>query len=184
MKIKFYIATALVAGVLAACNGQGKKTEAHDQSSHEGHDHEAEAAQASTANPILNNEALNNVYAHYIHLKNNLVASNEAEAKTAAQAVKTALDAVKDAEATKAAEASASAADLKTLRASFDGLTKQVERLIKKTGVKSGEIYVEFCPMANNDKGGYWLSNNKEIQNPYYGDQMMKCGSVKETLKQ
>ena len=29
--------------------------------------------------------------------------------------------------------------------------------------------------MANNNKGGYWLSEKKEIANPYYGSKMLKC---------
>ncbi|MOA27215.1 hypothetical protein D3C78_1480730 [compost metagenome] len=111
------------------------------------------------------------------------MASNEAESKTAAAALKTAIADLKDAEVLKAAEQTAAATNLEGIRASFNDLSKQIERVIKSTGVKSGEVYVEFCPMANNAKGGFWLSNSSEIQNPYYGDQMMKCGSVEETLK-
>jgi Cu(I)/Ag(I) efflux system membrane fusion protein len=40
------------------------------------------------------------------------------------------------------------------------------------------KIFVQKCPMANNNKGAFWLSINKEIRNPYYGEQMMTCGSV------
>jgi len=36
--------------------------------------------------------------------------------------------------------------------------------------------------MALNDKGGYWLSNEKAIKNPYYGESMMACGEIKETI--
>jgi hypothetical protein len=28
-----------------------------------------------------------------------------------------------------------------------------------------------------------WLSDQKEIANPYYGNSMLTCGSVKETLE-
>ncbi|RLD80475.1 MAG: hypothetical protein DRJ10_07365 [Bacteroidetes bacterium] len=28
--------------------------------------------------------------------------------------------------------------------------------------------------MADDNKGAYWLSSNKEIQNPYFGQQMPK----------
>lgn len=44
-------------------------------------------------------------------------------------------------------------------------------------------IYLEFCPMANDNKGGYWLSFDKEIKNPYFGSKMLKCGSVKKQFK-
>jgi Cu(I)/Ag(I) efflux system membrane fusion protein len=36
--------------------------------------------------------------------------------------------------------------------------------------------------MANEGKGGYWLSSQEEIMNPYYGDDMLHCGEVKETI--
>ncbi|MFT7082028.1 MAG: Cu(I)/Ag(I) efflux system membrane fusion protein [Nonlabens sp.] len=44
-------------------------------------------------------------------------------------------------------------------------------------------IYVQKCPMANNNKGAVWLSIEKDIKNPYYGDAMLTCGSVIEEIK-
>jgi len=55
--------------------------------------------------------------------------------------------------------------------------------LVKDSGLESGELYVAHCPMALNDKGASWVSNSKEIRNPYFGESMLTCGSVKETLK-
>ncbi|AUC79415.1 efflux RND transporter periplasmic adaptor subunit [Nonlabens sp. MB-3u-79] len=43
-------------------------------------------------------------------------------------------------------------------------------------------IYVQKCPMANNNKGAVWLSTEKDIKNPYYGDAMLTCGSVIEEI--
>ena len=45
------------------------------------------------------------------------------------------------------------------------------------------ELYVQNCPMANQNKGADWLSNKGEILNPYYGDAMLHCGSITDTLK-
>ncbi|MAM17567.1 MAG: efflux transporter periplasmic adaptor subunit [Gramella sp.] len=42
--------------------------------------------------------------------------------------------------------------------------------------------YVQKCPMANNNKGAVWLSTEEEIKNPYYGDAMLTCGSVIDSL--
>jgi len=39
-------------------------------------------------------------------------------------------------------------------------------------------IYIQYCPMADNNKGADWLSLNKAIKNPYFGDKMLHCGSV------
>ncbi|WP_282143619.1 efflux RND transporter periplasmic adaptor subunit [Cellulophaga baltica] len=45
------------------------------------------------------------------------------------------------------------------------------------------KLYVQKCPMANNNKGAVWLSTEKDIRNPYYGEQMLTCGSVIEEIK-
>jgi Cu(I)/Ag(I) efflux system membrane fusion protein len=42
--------------------------------------------------------------------------------------------------------------------------------------------YIQKCPMANNNKGAVWLSMEEEIRNPYYGDAMLTCGSVIDSL--
>ena len=43
-------------------------------------------------------------------------------------------------------------------------------------------VYVQECPMADNNKGAMWLSTEEEIRNPYFGDAMLTCGSVIEEL--
>ena len=43
-------------------------------------------------------------------------------------------------------------------------------------------LYVQKCPMANSYKGAIWLSTEKEIKNPYYGDEMLSCGSVIDSI--
>lgn len=45
------------------------------------------------------------------------------------------------------------------------------------------KVYVQFCPMANNNHGGYWLSSSEKIENPYYGKSMLTCGETKEILE-
>lgn len=42
-------------------------------------------------------------------------------------------------------------------------------------------LYHEYCPMY--EGGSLWLSDNKEIKNPFYGDKMMECGTVKEIIQ-
>ena len=43
-------------------------------------------------------------------------------------------------------------------------------------------LYVQFCPMANDNQGAKWLSTESEIRNPYYGEAMLSCGSIIEVL--
>ncbi len=45
------------------------------------------------------------------------------------------------------------------------------------------KLYSQFCPMADNNKGGFWLSLEEEIQNPYFGDAMLTCGSVEQIIE-
>ena len=44
------------------------------------------------------------------------------------------------------------------------------------------ELFVQYCPMAFDDKGADWISDIQDIQNPYFGDKMMRCGFVTDTL--
>ena len=46
----------------------------------------------------------------------------------------------------------------------------------------SQKVYVDFCPMAFDNTGADWISDVQEIKNPYFGDKMMKCGSIKLEL--
>ena len=68
-------------------------------------------------------------------------------------------------------------------REHFVMLSKDVADLIKTFGNGGQTLYKDFCPMANNGKGAIWISELKEIKNPYQGSKMLTCGSVKETLK-
>jgi hypothetical protein len=57
-----------------------------------------------------------------------------------------------------------------------------VYRLVKQFDPSPQPVYHTFCPMAFDDKGGYWLSEEKKVYNPYFGDEMLHCGKVTETL--
>jgi Cu(I)/Ag(I) efflux system membrane fusion protein len=41
-------------------------------------------------------------------------------------------------------------------------------------------VYIEYCPMAFDFVGAYWISGEKAIKNPYFGDKMLTCGEVKK----
>jgi hypothetical protein len=67
-------------------------------------------------------------------------------------------------------------------REHFEMLSKDIYDLIKTFG--GGQVlYKDFCPMYNNGKGAFWLSETKEIQNPYFGKEMLNCGTITEELK-
>ncbi len=66
-------------------------------------------------------------------------------------------------------------------REHFETLSTDITDLIALIGTEK-TLYQDFCPMANNNKGAYWISEVKDIKNPYFGDKMMKCGSVKKQI--
>ena len=49
--------------------------------------------------------------------------------------------------------------------------------------LSGGTIYKKFCPMAFDNQGAYWYADVSEIKNPYFGEKMLNCGSVKKTIK-
>lgn len=73
--------------------------------------------------------------------------------------------------------------DLEAQRLSFRNLSDALYKSIKAFGLGGKQGYFDFCPMAFNDEGAYWISDKKEIRNPYFGDRMLTCGVVKEKLK-
>ncbi len=149
------------------------------------------AASAQSANALI----------AYYEVKDALVATDAAAAKKAATALVSALRAMKMADLSAAdkktlvtAKAKALAinktADIDVQREQFESLSASMIALAKATKpgkqtVRTGgpaPTYVQFCPMAADGKGAFWLSGQKEIRNPYYGSKMLKCGSVKEEI--
>lgn len=79
-----------------------------------------------------------------------------------------------------AAERQLSAAkDISSVRTHFSSLSTPMLSLVENFGAGQEEVYKDFCPMAFGNKGGYWLSEVKEIANPYFGASMLTCGEVK-----
>ncbi len=134
---------------------------------------------------------------HYLEIKNALVASNAAAAKEAASKLSAPLDSfnatslpakqqnlyMEQAGAIReAANGITKAQDIETQRKHLGTLSQALYVLNKSFGTGENQLYHQYCPMANNNKGGYWLSAEKEVRNPYFGDKMLKCGKVAETL--
>lgn len=123
------------------------------------------------------------VISSYIALKDELVKSDAAAGQKAAAALEDELIEVKGcSEAANLAREIAATSNIEEQRKSFLTLSQDIITLAK--GVKTeGTTYVAFCPMADNSKGGFWLSNKEEIKNPYFGEAMLECGEVKEVIK-
>jgi len=74
-----------------------------------------------------------------------------------------------------------SSREIKAQRVAFIHLSAAMINTVKAFGINK-IIYNQFCPMANNDKGANWLSFQENIKNPYFGDAMLTCGNVEETI--
>lgn len=72
--------------------------------------------------------------------------------------------------------------DLEVQRAAFAEITPAMESILKEA-LEQGEIYKQYCPMAFGNTGGYWLSESKEIANPFFGDKMYRCGRIDAVIE-
>lgn len=68
------------------------------------------------------------------------------------------------------------------IRSLFIGISESMVVLAEQFAQPSTPIYIQHCPMANSNKGAHWLSVDLEILNPYFGSQMLSCGSTVKTI--
>ncbi|MDY0076315.1 MAG: efflux RND transporter periplasmic adaptor subunit [Bacteroidales bacterium] len=141
---------------------------------------------------------LTKVYKAYLVMKEAFVESNPEKAANEAKAVSTALKSVdmsllkgdahniwmEQLETLNSAIASIiSLKDIEKQREAFSRFNQVFYKSLKSFGLDGQTAYHQYCPMAFGDKGAYWLSDIKEIRNPYFGDAMLKCGETRETLE-
>ncbi|MBS7563494.1 DUF3347 domain-containing protein [Mucilaginibacter sp. Bleaf8] len=142
---------------------------------------QAKTAVASTSLHVTDTAK---AYQQYLNLKDNLVKTDGKAAQESAKQLVEPLSKINGcSDAAQMAGQIAATADVKKQRAVFMTLSQDMIPLVK--GIKSNKapVYVQYCPMAGGGKGGYWLSAQKEVKNPYYGDDMLECGEVKEEIK-
>lgn len=187
MRLRSLMSMSLIAGSLIfySCGDTKKeKEEMVSEENHEMHDmsgdsHSEAAMEQSIAQ--FNDEAVNQAYVNYLAVKDAFV---KTDAKAAAAAAKDLQASLKESKPEIAAIAGniATSEDVNVQRELFSELTAAMGPILKDA-ITSGKIYKQFCPMAFEGKGDYWYSNSSEIRNPYYGDMMLKCGRVEETLE-
>ncbi|WP_407521722.1 DUF3347 domain-containing protein [Lacibacter sp. MH-610] len=145
--------------------------------------------------------SFNNVLNAYYNLKDAFVKSDTVAVNAAGNQLKNLLDSLKLDEVQQkdtiafssisgrpgdaAAEITAmlSEKELEKKRESFEMISGAFYDLLRAVRPNGVTAYYQYCPMAFNDKGAYWLSNADSIRNPYFGKKMLTCGEVKETLK-
>ena len=146
---------------------------------------------AAQLNPSLREDStqqyqLSQLLSHYYNVKDALVAGNGKDASAKAQEfiqIANSIDYKLISEGNinallKDATPISESKDIQGQREHFANLSNNMATLAKAMKLTSQPIYQAYCPM----KKANWLSSDKEIKNPYYGNAMLTCGKVVETI--
>jgi hypothetical protein len=210
MRSMFYsiLFSATAFAFVANCSGNKKDdtdTASHDE--HAAHDSTEHASgstpTAEAAEPQFQVDAtfqnqLASVFTSYVELKDAFVSSDASKVKTEAKETNESLTKVDMKLVSGAAHNDwmnyltplqsslkeiQESSDIEAQRKAFSTLSDNLYKSVKAFGLGGKEAFYEFCPMAFNNEGAYWLSEQAQIKNPYFGDKMLTCGEVKEKLK-
>ncbi len=133
---------------------------------------------------VFEDAQFTSIYNAYLDLKASLVNTDASKAKAASETMFTEVSKkYKTENLIEALTKMSNSDDVKEQRIAFEDVSKIMETLVSGNKITSGAIYKQYCPMAFNGKGAYWLSNSNEVRNPYFGDQMLKCGVVDKEIK-
>ena len=181
----------------AAAQLNNQKSMMNRNVSVKGTDHSSHLPDYTESTPPAFKEQLFALATTYLTLKDALVATDGEASKEAANQVLSSLAKIdmslvkddahnywmKQQGAIKAhSEKITTSDDIEEQRKQFDFLSQALVKATKVFGIGEATLYVQHCPMANNNEGADWLSNVEEIRNPYFGDKMLTCGLVKTTI--
>lgn len=193
-------AAAQLAGKPSMMNTEGgaaMTSHSHGESKPASSDHSGPQMGSATEVHEDFKKQLNNLLAPYLTMKDAFVKTNAADAAKGADAFSRSLQKVDmklltgDAHIAwmqileplqSATVAIAKGTDVESQRSSFSTLSDNYVNAIQLFGVSGLDAYYQFCPMAFNNKGAYWISKEKQIANPYFGDKMLRCGVTKSEL--
>ena len=190
-------AAAQLQGKKSMMNNTGGKT----MTGHEGHtgvqqNHDSPTAMKQTMKMNFSDSFQKDfkpVLLAYLKVKDALVASDAPQTVVSAKATLEALNAIPTSNlgkmeqehfnaSVKMLEAIAAKTNLNNQRSHFVLLNEHLVALLSAFSTLENTLYVQQCPMANNNQGGVWLSKEKDIRNPYFGAAMLKCGSTIKSL--
>jgi hypothetical protein len=142
--------------------------------------------------------SLKEVVDHYLHIKNALANDNGGEAARGGKTMEKALrnidkslftadqkkifDEEENGLKEHAGHIGKDGDNIKRQRSHFSMMSEVMYDLVKTFGAGQ-PLYHDHCPMYNDNKGGMWLSETKEIKNPYFGSEMPKCGTIEEIIR-
>jgi len=198
MKSKL-ILYSIVLTVVAAFYSCGQKTESSAPTNETSKAAEpVKATQPQYATDAAFQKQLGEVFNAYAALKDGFVSTDVAKVKTDAKTTRDALGRVDMkllngnahndwmtymTAMQKSLEEIISGTEILEQRRSFSSLSNELYKSVKAFGLGGETAYYDYCPMAFNNEGAFWLSKEDKIRNPYFGDEMLTCGEVKETLQ-
>jgi hypothetical protein len=207
MKRILIILTTISTVAFTACNDNNKSSKEGDMSKMNADTSKivkAETVPTAEVSPSFNNvdpkvsTSLKTVVDHYLHIKNALVDNSGGEAASGGKAMAEAMtkidkslftaeqkktyDGIEDDLKEHAEHIGENAGNIKHQREHFAMMSEDVYDLVKAFGGGQA-LYHDHCPMANDNKGAMWLSEMKEVKNPYFGGKMNECVTVPEVIK-
>lgn len=176
--------------LLSSCNNQTKEQKEVAN--------ETTVAATPDATTVVEETSVQKLVIGYLDLKNALANDNAVEAESAANTMMTTMTGLDESAFTanqkkvyrevkedvqeNVEHIAENAKDIDHQREHFEMLSGDMYDLVKAFGSEK-PLYKDFCPMYNNKKGAFWLSETKEIKNPYMGKDMSSCGKVQEEIK-
>lgn len=196
---KLIFGLAIAATLIAACNNTNNNTsESQNRTNSSLSNSPTDNPETSSAPNAVGTFSINEIVSQYLQIKNGLANDNGNDAANAGKAYvesiskmdKTFLTAEKikiwddiSANAKEMAEHIGENPDkLEHQREHFVILSSDMYDLVKTFGSEQ-VLYKVFDSMANDGKGAFWLSETKEIKNPYMGRAMLSSGSIQEEIK-
>ncbi|WP_117884112.1 efflux RND transporter periplasmic adaptor subunit [Aureibaculum luteum] len=196
-------AAAQLQGKKSMMNKKGGKT----STGHEGHlGMEASTSESKEHSKINERikvsvkfqEQLKSVYENYINLKDALVNDDSKIATEAAASVVKSLEKIDmkllsdhnahnhwmllQRQIKTAANLIATETGIKQQRKDFEQLSSHLISAVESFGINE-KVYRQFCPMADDNNGSYWLSKEEKVLNPYFGKAMHNCGNVTSIIE-
>lgn len=191
---KIFMLTVAAIG-FAACNNDTKTA---SETSSKKTDTAATTKTISTPTETKNTASVDGMLTAYLQIKNALAADNATEAAAGGNAFVAAIgkmdgsdmttdqkknfDEMADDAKEMAEHIGKSSDKIAHQREHFEMLSDDVYDLVKSFN-PSQTLYKDYCPMYNKGKGASWISETKDIKNPYLGKKMLTCGEVKEEIK-
>jgi len=204
MKNSIYV-LAFIMLFLSACKNDQKQAESNEMNSNEmqmgkedSHSSMDENTMHNDGNMDTNTKksaSIGGIIDGYLVLKNALFNDNSEKAADAAKVIVTAfsnfdmasLTATQHSKYMEIAESAKEHAEhisknpIDHQREHFEDLSIDINDLIALVGTDK-TLYEVFCPMASNNNGAIWLSETKEIENPYFGSKMPTCGKIQKQI--